>query len=71
MGIIVNEMDSLANIVQSCETSEATDEKKEVEEFPDLPKTEAGQRSKKSALLLNRIMSPLTGPQEKETITKN
>ncbi|KAI4795610.1 hypothetical protein KUCAC02_029783 [Chaenocephalus aceratus] len=43
MGIIVNEMDSLANIVQSCETSEATDEKKEVEEFPDLPKTEAGQ----------------------------
>ncbi|KAL3066018.1 hypothetical protein OYC64_016039 [Pagothenia borchgrevinki] len=41
--IIVNEMDSLANIVQSCETSEATDEKKEVEEFPDLPKTEAGQ----------------------------
>ncbi|KAK5935875.1 hypothetical protein CgunFtcFv8_021192 [Champsocephalus gunnari] len=43
MGIIVNEMDSLANIVQSCETSEATDERKEVEEFPDLPKTEAGQ----------------------------
>ncbi|XP_071062741.1 golgin subfamily A member 6-like protein 22 [Pseudochaenichthys georgianus] len=42
MEIIVNEMDSLANIVQSCETSEATDEKKEVEEFPDLPKTEAG-----------------------------
>ncbi|KAL3055593.1 hypothetical protein OYC64_018296 [Pagothenia borchgrevinki] len=42
MGIIVNEMDSLANIVQSCETSEVTDEKKEVEEFPDLPKTEAG-----------------------------
>ncbi|KAI9514983.1 hypothetical protein NQZ68_028935 [Dissostichus eleginoides] len=42
-GIIVNEMDNLANIVQSCETSEATDEKKEVEEFPDLPKTEAGQ----------------------------
>ena len=41
--IIVNEMDSLANIVQSCETSEATDEKKEVEEFTDLPKTEAGQ----------------------------
>ncbi|XP_071058533.1 golgin subfamily A member 6-like protein 24 [Pseudochaenichthys georgianus] len=45
MEIIVNEMDSLANIVQSCETSEATDEKKEVEEFPDLPKTEAGQES--------------------------
>ncbi|KAK5915934.1 hypothetical protein CesoFtcFv8_001481 [Champsocephalus esox] len=43
MGIVVNEMDSLANIVQSCETSEATEEKKEVEEFPDLPKTEAGQ----------------------------
>ncbi|KAK5875686.1 hypothetical protein CesoFtcFv8_026739 [Champsocephalus esox] len=43
MAIIVNEMDSLANIVQSCETSEATDERKEVEEFPDLPKTEAGQ----------------------------
>ncbi|KAL3055586.1 hypothetical protein OYC64_018290 [Pagothenia borchgrevinki] len=43
MGIIVNEMDSLANIVQSCETSEVTDEKKEVEEFPDLPKTEAGE----------------------------
>ncbi|KAK5935840.1 hypothetical protein CgunFtcFv8_021159 [Champsocephalus gunnari] len=43
MGITVNEMDSLANIVQSCETSEATDERKEVEEFPDLPKTEAGQ----------------------------
>ncbi|KAF3851795.1 hypothetical protein F7725_005150 [Dissostichus mawsoni] len=42
-GIIVNEMDNLANIVQSCETSEATDEKKEVEEFPYLPKTEAGQ----------------------------
>ncbi|KAI4830350.1 hypothetical protein KUCAC02_001985 [Chaenocephalus aceratus] len=33
MGIIVNEMDSLANIVQSCETSEATDEKKEVEDL--------------------------------------
>ncbi|KAK1891851.1 hypothetical protein KUDE01_010676 [Dissostichus eleginoides] len=43
MRIIVNEMDNLANIVPSCETSEATDEKKEVEEFPDLPKTEAGQ----------------------------
>ncbi|KAK5920250.1 hypothetical protein CesoFtcFv8_000403 [Champsocephalus esox] len=40
-------MDSLANIVLSCETSEATDEKKEVEEFPDLPKTEAGQVGKK------------------------
>ncbi|KAK5884367.1 hypothetical protein CesoFtcFv8_018199 [Champsocephalus esox] len=45
--IVVKEMDSLANIVLSCETSEATDEKKEVEEFPDLPKTEAGQVGKK------------------------
>ncbi|KAI4795339.1 hypothetical protein KUCAC02_031479, partial [Chaenocephalus aceratus] len=43
MGIIVKEMDNPDNRGQSCETSEVTEERKEVEQFPDLPNTEAGE----------------------------
>ncbi|XP_071061005.1 golgin subfamily A member 6-like protein 22 [Pseudochaenichthys georgianus] len=43
MGIIVKEMDNPDNRGQSCETSEVTEESKEVEQFPDLPNTEAGE----------------------------
>ncbi|KAI9519637.1 hypothetical protein NQZ68_026845 [Dissostichus eleginoides] len=43
MGIIVKEMDNLDNKGQSCETSEVMEERKEVEQFPDLPNTEAGE----------------------------
>ncbi|KAK5908867.1 hypothetical protein CgunFtcFv8_016889 [Champsocephalus gunnari] len=42
MGIIVKEMDNPDNRGPSCETSEVTEERKEVEQFPDLPNTEAG-----------------------------
>ncbi|KAI4829242.1 hypothetical protein KUCAC02_023298, partial [Chaenocephalus aceratus] len=37
------EMDNPDNRGQSCETSEVTEERKEVEQFPDLPNTEAGE----------------------------
>ncbi|KAK5936058.1 hypothetical protein CgunFtcFv8_021359 [Champsocephalus gunnari] len=43
MGIIVKETDNPDNRGQSCETSEVTEERKEVEQFPDLPNTEAGE----------------------------
>nr|XP_033953073.1 histone acetyltransferase KAT6B-like isoform X1 [Pseudochaenichthys georgianus] len=43
MGIIVKAMDNPDNRGQSCETIEVTEESKEVEQFPDLPNTEAGE----------------------------
>ncbi|KAK5882830.1 hypothetical protein CesoFtcFv8_021376 [Champsocephalus esox] len=43
MGIIVKETDNPDNRGPSCETPEVTEERKEVEQFPDLPNTEAGE----------------------------